>query len=68
MEIQTKIPTTERYQMKAKIKEFLEETNEIFESKARQMNSIIQSIKNEHNRLLSKSKQIFFKIISYYLL
>ena len=31
MEIQTKIPTTERYQMKAKIKEFLEETNEIFE-------------------------------------
>jgi hypothetical protein len=45
-----------------------EETNEIFESKARQMNSIIQSIKNEHNRLLSKSKQNFFKIISYYLL
>jgi poly(A) polymerase Pap1 len=55
MEPQIKL-TTERYQIKAKIKEFIEETNEIFESKSRQMNLIIQSIKNEHNRLLSRSK------------
>ena len=55
METQIKLPT-ERYQMKAKIKEFIEETNEIFESKSKQMNSIIQSIKNEHTRLLSRGK------------
>jgi hypothetical protein len=55
METQIKLPT-ERYQMKAKIKEFIEETNEIFDIKSRQMNAIIQSIKNEHNRLLSRSK------------
>lgn len=59
MESQLKI-STEKYQIKAKIKEFIEETNEIFESKIRQMNLIIQSIKNEHNRLLSKSKLFFF--------
>ena len=52
--------TTESYQIKAKIKEFIDETNEIFESKARQMNLIIQSIKSEHNRLLSRSKLLFF--------
>ena len=55
METQIKLPT-ERYQMKAKIKEFIEETNQIFDIKSRQMNTIIQSIKNEHNRLLSRSK------------
>ncbi len=55
MESQIKI-NTEKYQIKAKIKEFIEEANEVFESKARQMNSIIQSIKIDHNRLLSKSK------------
>ena len=55
METQIKL-TTESYQIKAKIKEFIEETNEIFESKSRQMNLIIQSIKNEHTRLLSRSK------------
>ena len=59
MESQLKI-STEKYQIKTKIKEFIEETNEIFESKIRQMNLIIQSIKNEHNRLLSKSKLFFF--------
>jgi ElaB/YqjD/DUF883 family membrane-anchored ribosome-binding protein len=58
MESQIKL-STERYQLKAKIKEFIEETNEIFESKSRQMNSLIHSIKNEHNRLLSKSKLFF---------
>ena len=34
--------------------------HEIFESKSRQMNSLIQSVKNDHNRLLSKSKSIFY--------
>jgi poly(A) polymerase Pap1 len=62
MEPQIKL-TTERYQIKAKIKEFIEETNEIFESKSRQMNLIIQSIKNEHNRLLSRSKLYNFFLL-----
>ena len=62
MEPQIKL-TTERYQIKAKIKEFFEETNEIFESKSRQMNLIIQSIKNEHNRLLSRSKLYNFFLL-----
>jgi len=66
MEIQIK-QNSEKYQIKAKIKEFIEETNEIFESKARQMNSIIQSLKNDHNRILLKSKfsSILFYQISY---
>ena len=66
MEIQIK-QNSEKYQIKAKIKEFIEETNEIFESKARQMNSIIQSLKNDHNRILMKSKfsSILFYQISY---
>jgi len=66
MEIQIK-QNSEKYQIKAKIKEFIEETNEIFESKARQMNSIIQSLKNDHNRILLKSKfsSILFYKISY---
>lgn len=55
MEAQIKLPS-ERYHLKAKIKEFIEETNEIFESKSKQINSLIQSIKNEHNRLLSRGK------------
>ncbi len=59
MDSQIKL-SNERYQLKAKIKEFIDETNEIFESKSRQMNSLIQSIKNEHNRLLSKSKLNFY--------
>ena len=66
MEIQIK-QNSEKYQIKAKIKEFIEETNEIFESKARQMNSIIQSLKNDHNRIMLKSKlsSILFYQISY---
>ena len=65
MEIQKQ--NYEKYQIKAKIKEFIEETNEIFESKARQMNSIIQSLKNDHNRIILKSKlsSILFYQISY---
>jgi ElaB/YqjD/DUF883 family membrane-anchored ribosome-binding protein len=55
MEAQAKL-ATERIQIKAKIKEFIDETNEIFESKVKQMNSIITSIRTEHNKLLSKSK------------
>ena len=46
----------DKLQVKSKIKEFIDETNEIFESKVKQMNSIITSIKAEHNKLLSKSK------------
>ena len=66
MEIQIK-QNSEKYQIKAKIKEFIEETNEIFESKVRQMNSIIQSLKNDHNRIILKSKlsSILFYQISY---
>ena len=46
----------DKLQVKSKIKEFIDETNEIFESKVKQMNSIITSIRAEHNKLLSKSK------------
>jgi len=46
----------DKLQVKSKIKEFIDETNEIFESKVKQMNSIITSIRTEHNKLLSKSK------------
>ena len=46
----------DKLQIKSKIKEFIDETNEIFESKVKQMNSIITSIRAEHNKLLSKSK------------
>ena len=53
----------DKMQIKSKIKEFIEETNEIFESKVKQMNSIINSMKAEHNRLLSKSKNNIFKFI-----
>jgi ElaB/YqjD/DUF883 family membrane-anchored ribosome-binding protein len=47
---------SDKFQIKTRIKEFIDETNEIFESKIKQMNSIISSIKSEHSRLLSKSK------------
>ena len=46
----------DKFQTKSKIKEFIDETNEIFESKIKQMNSIVNSMKIEHSRLLSKSK------------
>jgi len=52
-------PSSEKLQLKSKIKEFIDETNEIFDSKVKQMNSIITSIKVEHNKLLSKSKKKF---------
>ena len=43
-------------QIKIKIKEFIEETNELFETKSKQINTIINSIKTDHEQLLSKSK------------
>jgi len=55
MDNQTKI-SLEKLSQKSKIRELIDETNEIFESKIKQMNSIINSIKVEHNRLISKSK------------
>lgn len=55
MDNQTKI-SLEKISQKSKIRELIDETNEIFESKIKQMNSIINSIKAEHNRLISKSK------------
>ena len=45
-------------QIKLKIKEFIEETNELFESKSKQINTLINSIKTDHEQLLSKSKYI----------
>ena len=59
MENYQKKPSSEKIQLKSKIKEFIDETNEIFDSKVKQMNSIITSIKAEHNKLLSKSKKKF---------
>ena len=53
-------------QMKLKIKEFIEETNELFETKSKQINTLINSIKTDHENLLSKSKyekNIYFNII-----
>jgi hypothetical protein len=39
-------------QMKLKIKEFIEETNELFETKSKQINTLINSIKTDHEHLL----------------
>jgi hypothetical protein len=55
METQMK-QSSEKHLIKAKLKEFIEETKEIFEQKAKQINSLIQSMRIEHNRLLSNSK------------
>jgi len=57
-------------QMKLKIKEFIEETNELFETKSKQINTLINSIKTDHEQLLSKSKYIWKKkyLFEYYLL
>lgn len=56
MEINQPKQNFDKFQTKSKIREFIDETNEIFESKIKQMNSIVNSMKIEHSRLLSKSK------------
>jgi len=55
-------------QMKLKIKEFIEETNELFETKSKQINALINSIKTDHEQLLSKSKYEKKYLLEYYLL
>ena len=55
-------------QMKLKIKEFIEETNELFETKSKQINTLINSIKTDHEQLLSKSKYEKKYLLEYYLL
>lgn len=50
--------SSEKYLIKAKLKEFIEETKGIFEQKTKQINSLMQSMRIEHNRLLSNSKYI----------
>ena len=47
---------SDKNKIKNKIKELINETNELFESKIKQMNMIIESIKIDHNRILSKCK------------
>lgn len=54
-------------QMKLKIKEFIEETNELFETKSKQINTLINSIKTDHEQLLSKSKYEKKYLFEYYL-
>ena len=56
MEINQLKQNSEKLQTRSKIKEFIDETNEIFESKIKQMNSIVNSMKMEHSRLMTKSK------------
>ena len=56
MEINQIKQNSDKFQTRSKIKEFIDETEEIFESKIKQINSLINSIKIEHSRLLSKSK------------
>ena len=60
MEINQSKQNSEKFQTRAKIKEFIDETNEMFESKIKQMNSIVNSMKIEHSRLMSKSKNKIF--------
>jgi len=55
-------------QMKLKIKEFIEETNDLFETKSKQINTLINSIKTDHEQLLSKSKYEKKYLFEYYLL
>lgn len=54
MEGQIKISSEN--QIKIKIKEFLEETNELFETKSKQINTLINSMRIDHELLFSKSK------------
>jgi len=56
MEINQIKQNSDKFQTRSKIKEFIDETEEIFESKIKQINSLINSMKIEHSRLLSKSK------------
>ena len=56
MEINQIKQNSDKFQTRSKIKEFIDETEEFFESKIKQINSLINSMKIEHSRLLSKSK------------
>ena len=56
MEINQIKQNSDKLQTRSKIKEFIDETEEVFESKIKQINSLINSMKIEHSRLLSKSK------------
>jgi hypothetical protein len=56
MEINQIKQNSDKFQTRSKIKEFIDETEEVFESKIKQINSLINSMKIEHSRLLSKSK------------
>ena len=56
MEINQIKQNSDKFQTRSKIKEFIDETEEIFESKIKQINSLINSMKIEHSRFLSKSK------------
>ena len=56
MEINQIKQNSDKFQTRSKIKEFIDETEEIFESKIKQINSLVNSMKIEHGRLLSKSK------------
>ena len=60
MEINQQKQNSEKFQIRSKIKEFIDETNEIIESKIKQMNSLVNSMKIEHSRLMTKSKIIIF--------
>ena len=40
--------------MKLKLKEFIEETKDNIESKSRQINYLVHSMKTENNRILNK--------------
>ena len=40
--------------MKSKLKEFIEETKDNIESKSRQINYLVHSMKTENNRILNK--------------
>lgn len=43
--------------VKNRLREFIEGTKENIESKSKQINSLVQSMKNENQRLVSKCNQ-----------
>ena len=49
--------------MKSKLKEFIEETKDNIESKSKQINYLVQSMKIENTRILNKCNYI---IINYF--
>lgn len=67
MEIKSKLSQMDKTSIKTKMQEFVEESKENFISKTNQIYSLIKSLKEENELLLSKSKRkIFIQIFLFF--